>query len=100
MIVKICGLREAAHVAAAAAAGADMLGFVFAPSKRQVTPEMAAALIRQVRQQYGAAAPLCVGLFVNEPADRIAATVATAELDLVQLCGDEPADAATLVRIG
>ena len=46
MYVKICGLKTAAAVAAALAAGADALGFVFADSPRRVSPEQAAALTR------------------------------------------------------
>ena len=42
--VKICGLSDAEHVAAAVAAGADAVGFVFAKSVRQVTPQAAAIL--------------------------------------------------------
>ena len=38
LIVKICGLKEAAEVEAAVAAGADAVGFVFAESVRRVTP--------------------------------------------------------------
>lgn len=38
MFVKICGLASAEHVQAAVAAGADAVGFVFAESKRRVTP--------------------------------------------------------------
>jgi phosphoribosylanthranilate isomerase len=98
--VKICGLREAAHVAAALTAGADMVGFVFAPSKRRVTPAEAAALIAGLHAQPGAAAPLAVGLFVNTPPEEIAAIVAATGVDLVQLCGDEPPDAQALVTIG
>ena len=47
--VKICGLREAAHVTAAVEAGARYLGFVFfAKSPRAVLPAQAAFLGRDV----------------------------------------------------
>lgn len=46
--VKICGLTTAEGVAAAVAAGADAVGFVFAPSKRQVTARRAAELANAV----------------------------------------------------
>jgi phosphoribosylanthranilate isomerase len=42
-LVKICGLRDAGHVAAAVAAGANAIGFVFADSVRRVTPQAALA---------------------------------------------------------
>ncbi len=44
VFVKICGLRTADSVRAAIEAGADAVGFVFAPSPRRVTPEDAADL--------------------------------------------------------
>jgi phosphoribosylanthranilate isomerase len=44
MFVKICGINSAEAVAAAVRAGADALGFVFAPSPREVTPERAKEL--------------------------------------------------------
>lgn len=43
VFIKICGLRDADHVAAAAAAGADALGFVFARSVRQISAQQAKA---------------------------------------------------------
>jgi phosphoribosylanthranilate isomerase len=46
--VKICGLTSRDAVEAAIAAGADAVGFVFAPSKRQVTAAQAAQLARDV----------------------------------------------------
>lgn len=44
MWIKICGITSADAVAAAADAGVDAIGFVFAPSPRQVTPGQAAQL--------------------------------------------------------
>jgi phosphoribosylanthranilate isomerase len=48
MWVKICGLTTAEAVEAAVAAGADAVGFVFAPSKRQVTATQAVQLTQGV----------------------------------------------------
>jgi phosphoribosylanthranilate isomerase len=48
MFVKICGMNSPEAVAAAVAAGADALGFVFAESPRQVTPEQARSLCADV----------------------------------------------------
>lgn len=48
MFVKICGLNDAQAVQAAVEAGANALGFVFAPSPRHVTPAEAARLARDV----------------------------------------------------
>ncbi|MEO8464000.1 MAG: phosphoribosylanthranilate isomerase [Gammaproteobacteria bacterium] len=44
MFVKICGINSPEAVAAAVRAGADALGFVFAESPREVTPEQAKEL--------------------------------------------------------
>jgi phosphoribosylanthranilate isomerase len=49
--VKICGLRHAAGIEAAVAAGADAVGFVFAPSVRQVTAREAAIAANRVPGQ-------------------------------------------------
>lgn len=46
--VKICGLRTPVDVAAAVAAGADAVGFVFAESPRQVSIDQAVALTRDL----------------------------------------------------
>jgi phosphoribosylanthranilate isomerase len=48
MFVKICGLNSVEAVDAAVTAGADALGFVFAESPREVTPEQAKALCANV----------------------------------------------------
>lgn len=48
LMVKICGLRHAAAVQAAVEAGADAVGFVFAPSPRRVTAREATVIAREV----------------------------------------------------
>ena len=48
LLIKICGLRAEQQVAAAVAAGADAVGFVFAESARQVTPQRARSISAEV----------------------------------------------------
>jgi phosphoribosylanthranilate isomerase len=86
--VKICGLREPDHAVAAVHAGADYVGFVFAPARRQIDAETAGRCIRDVRAS-GGIAVRTVGVFVNTPADEINRVASVAGLDLVQLNGDE-----------
>lgn len=48
LVIKICGLRSEAEVAVAVDAGANAIGFVFAESVRQVTPDEAANASRRL----------------------------------------------------
>ena len=85
--IKICGITREQDLATAVTAGADALGFVFyAPSPRYVTPQRAAQLVAQVP-----AFVARVGLFVNEPAEKVGAVLAQVPLDLLQFHGDEDA---------
>ncbi|MCG6110860.1 MAG: phosphoribosylanthranilate isomerase [Paracoccus sp.] len=85
--VKICGLREPEHVAAAVEAGARFLGFVFFPkSPRAVTPQQAARLVADVPP--GVAR---VGLFVDPSDALLSKVLATGALDVIQLHGHESA---------
>lgn len=82
--VKICGLTRVEDVRFAAGAGADALGFIFAASPRQLSPEKAGPVI--------AAAPagtLRIGLFMNQDEQTVNAVLANTELDLLQFHGDE-----------
>lgn len=92
--VKICGLRTIEHALAAADAGADMLGLVFAASRRQVSPEQAALIAEAVRTTPNARRVSIIGLFVNEAPERMLATVRQCGLDAIQLSGDEASEVA------
>lgn len=81
--VKICGINSAAALDAAAAAGADCVGFVFfAKSPRHVTPEQAGALAARLSN-----GPARVGLFVNPTEADVAAALARVRLDALQVYG-------------
>lgn len=83
--VKICGIRDAEGAVAAAAAGADAVGFVFAPSPRRVSPEEAA--------RAAAALPpgmARVGVFVSAPEEEVLAIVERVGLTHVQWHGPLP----------
>lgn len=71
----------------------DEIGFVFAPSKRQVTPERAAELLRAARAtpMNGGQPPRAVGVFVNPSLESLADTLSQVPLDVVQLHGAETA---------
>jgi len=83
--IKICGLTRAEDVAAAVAAGADAIGFVFyAKSPRYVSADTAAQLIFAVPPFIST-----VGLFVNAGVEEVAAVLQQAPLSLLQFHGDE-----------
>jgi len=84
MIIKICGLKTAPEALAAAEAGADMIGLNFCPSSPRFIDE---AMAREICS----AAPrgICkVGVFVNEPVEKILETAESCGLDAAQLHGD------------
>ncbi len=47
MFIKVCGMTSESAVVAAVECGVDAIGFVFAPSPRQLTPPQAAVFSRQ-----------------------------------------------------
>ena len=87
--VKICGITREQDARAAAAAGADAIGFVFWPnSPRRIDPREAAGIGRAVP-----ALLTRVGVFVNASPRDVARAVSDARLDAVQLHGEEDPDA-------
>ncbi|KAG9046964.1 bifunctional tryptophan synthase trp1 [Tulasnella sp. UAMH 9824] len=119
-LVKICGVRNKDTALVAAEAGADMIGMIFAQgSKRKVELDAAREVslaVRAARQgakpdstattspsnstsktwfasaasSFPAARPLVVGVFQDQPLEEVVRTVEYAQLDLVQLHGNEP----------
>ncbi len=90
-IVKICGLRTIEHALAAVEAGADLLGFIFAPARRQVSRAEVAAIGAAVRAAPGGSRVGLVGVFVDEPAGHMLDIAGACGLDALQLSGDEAA---------
>ena len=80
--VKICGLSTKEAVKTAVSAGADYIGFVFAPSKRQVTLEQAAELAKFIPSHIQK-----VGVFVSPSRAELLEAVDKVGLDFVQVHG-------------
>jgi phosphoribosylanthranilate isomerase len=78
--IKICGNTSLADARLAVNAGADAVGFVFAPSPRRVTADQVAAITQQLPLEIEK-----IGVFVNAPPDEIVATVERCGLTGVQL---------------
>jgi phosphoribosylanthranilate isomerase len=85
MLVKICGITSKEMARTAAEAGADIIGFVFTRSKRQITPKKAAAIARTLPSTVKTA-----GIFVNEDIEKMRTISEMTGLDYIQLHGDEP----------
>ncbi|WP_049549768.1 phosphoribosylanthranilate isomerase [Streptococcus pseudopneumoniae] len=80
--VKICGLSTKEAVETAVSAGADYIGFVFAPSKRQVTLGQAAELAKLIPVNVKK-----VGVFVSPSRAELLEAIEKVGLDLVQVHG-------------
>lgn len=90
--VKICGITNAEDAHAAVAAGADMLGFNFyRRSPRFIEPGAAAEIVKAVRSQTDTKhrSVTMIGVFVSESIDEVLRIAEEANLDGLQLHGDE-----------
>lgn len=84
MKIKICGLFREQDIEYVNEAMVDYAGFVFAPSKRQVSPVQAASLRRSLAQGI-----VPVGVFVNAPIDHITSLYRDGVIGIAQLHGTE-----------
>lgn len=91
--IKICGLTRPQDVEAVNAARPDYIGFVFAKSRRRLTPQQAITLKRQLDPEIQS-----VGVFVNPSLETVLDITSRDILDIVQLHGDEPPAFAERVR--
>lgn len=80
--IKICGITTYEHAEAAAAAGADAVGFVFAPSKRRIEPELARDIGGRLPARLAR-----VGVVLAQPADALCALAKAAGVTHVQVHG-------------
>lgn len=84
MFVKICGVTTEEDALLAVAMGADAVGFVFAPSPRQVAAGKVAEIVRRLPPQV-----ITVGVFRDALAERVVDVVRQAGLRAAQLHGNE-----------
>lgn len=98
--VKMCGISKIETIPAVVEAKPNYMGLVFAPSKRQVTVDQAKTLVEELHKgcakKYGSDTEpdkndtiKTVGVFVNETVDNLVTIANEANLDAVQLHGDE-----------
>ena len=85
--IKICGITTLRDALAAVDAGADALGFVFAPSPRRVSPDQAHRIIDRLPPFVR-----CVGVFRDAPLDDVERFANESGVGVVQLHGGEGAD--------
>jgi phosphoribosylanthranilate isomerase len=82
--VKICGLSREEDISYVNMYQPQYIGFVFAPSKRQITLEQAITLKKLLSPNI-----LAVGVFVNEDIEKVVEIVESGCIDLIQLHGQE-----------
>ncbi len=91
--IKICANTSLADALLAAEAGADAVGFVFAPSPRRVNPEQVAEIVPGLPAQTE-----IIGVFVDSSIEVVISTVRQCGLTGVQIHANYPADAPEQLR--
>jgi phosphoribosylanthranilate isomerase len=89
MFVKVCGMTCEDDALLAVALGADAVGFVFAPSPRQIAPQIAGDIVKRLPPEI-----VTVGVFRDESPARVLQVAHLAGLRAVQLHGRESPESA------
>jgi len=82
--VKICGLRRLEDIYYANQLQPDFIGFVFSESKRRVDLKEALEFVKRLKEGIKK-----VGVFVNEPIEKVMEIAEKLKLDVLQFHGDE-----------
>jgi phosphoribosylanthranilate isomerase len=93
MFVKICGTTTEEDALLAVALGADAVGFIFAPSMRQIQPGVAADIAKRLPAEI-----LTVGVFQDASPPRVVEVIAATGLKAAQLSGRESAKQCRWIR--
>ncbi|MDQ3387749.1 MAG: phosphoribosylanthranilate isomerase [Actinomycetota bacterium] len=94
-LVKVCGITSTRDAHAAAEAGADAVGLIFAPSPRRIGVDEAREISSALPEDV-----LKVGVFVNAAPEEVLEIVREVGLDYAQLHGDEGPEVVAAVRDG
>lgn len=84
MFVKICGITSEEDALLAVAMGADAIGFIFAPSPRQIAPSKVREIVRRLPPEV-----LTIGVFRDEHPSRVLEIMKLARIQGAQLHGHE-----------
>ena len=93
MFVKICGITTEDDALFAVAMGADAIGFVFAPSPRQISAGAARDIVRRLPEEV-----MTVGVFRDQAVKQVIRTAQEARVSAVQLHGHETPEQADEIR--
>lgn len=93
MFIKICGMTNEEDALLAIALGADAVGFIFAPSTRQMQPIQVRDIVRRLPPE-----AFTVGVFRNEVPERVIDIMHTVGLKCAQLHGHETPEQTRAVR--
>jgi phosphoribosylanthranilate isomerase len=93
MFVKICGTTSEEDALLAVALGADAVGFIFAPSTRQISPAVAGDIAKRLPPEV-----LTVGVFRDASPQRVVEVMEATGLRAAQLSGHETPEQTQWVR--
>jgi phosphoribosylanthranilate isomerase len=93
VFVKVCGTTSEEDALLAVAMGADAIGFIFAPSKRQIAPVIARDIVKRLPPEI-----VTVGVFRDEAPQRVVEILSFAGLKAAQLHGRETPDQARWLK--